>query len=359
MRSSHGPSSLLVAGLLSAALIAGCGQPATDTAAAPATHVVVDSTGASVTVPTTVTRIADAWPAHNEVVQMLGAGDKIVDTVLKPSTVPWLYTVQPALNNAQTVFTSTTVTTEKLTQSRPDLVFISSNPQVAAKTIELGIPTVQLIFQNFGDLKKVVTTTADVLGPAAQTQATAYNGYLDSTLATVSAATAAIPMNKRPTVLHVNSIDPLIIDGTGSIIDNWITVAGGRDAATVSGNLKPVTTEQVAQWNPDVIILGSNAGGTTLTGAQTLAKLGADPFWSQLSALRNHRTYVNPTGAFLWDRYGVEEALQVQWAANLLHPGVLPGLDMVAQTKAFYSRFLHFDLTDDQATRILNAQNPA
>jgi ABC-type Fe3+-hydroxamate transport system substrate-binding protein len=76
----------------------------------------------------------------------------------------------PALNSAQTVFTSTTVTTEKLTATRPDVVFVSNNSQIAAKTTELGIPTLQLIFQNFDDLKKVVTTTADVLGPDAQAQ---------------------------------------------------------------------------------------------------------------------------------------------------------------------------------------------
>jgi hypothetical protein len=35
------------------------------------------------------------------------------------------------------------------------------------------------------------------------------------------------------------------------------------------------------------------------------------------------------------------------------------GLDMVAETKRFYSEFLHHKLTDDQATRILDGENPA
>ena len=344
-----------------AAAVAGCGQSGSTPAAGPpaGTHVITDSTGAMVTVPTTISRIADAWPAHNEVVQMLGAGDKIVATVLTPTTTPWLYTVQPALKRSETVFTSTTVSTEKLTQARPDVVFVPTDNQVTAKTTELGLPTAQLNFQDFDDLKKVVATTADVLGPDARAQATAYDGYLDDTLSSVSAVVSPIPADKRPTVLHVNSLDPLVIDGPGSIIDNWITVAGGRDAAEVAGNLRPVSTEQVAQWNPDVIILGANAGGAGRTGAQTLAALAADPFWSTLSAVRNHKVYVDPAGAYLWDRYGVEEALQVRWAAKMLHPDAFPTLDMVAETKSFYSRFLHYDLSDDQARRILAAENPA
>jgi hypothetical protein len=32
---------------------------------------------------------------------------------------------------------------------------------------------------------------------------------------------------------------------------------------------------------------------------------------------------------------------------------------MVAETKSFYSRFLHYQLTDDQVSRILAGQNPA
>lgn len=359
MRSLRTICAVALAGGLSAGPATACGEPSTTPASEPASHVITDSAGAAVKVPTAVNRIADSWAAHNEVLQVLGAGDKIVATVLTPKTTPWLYAINPALNGAPTVFTSTTVTTEKLTATRPDVVFVSNNNQLAAKTTELGIPTLQLIFQNFDDLKKVVSTTADVLGPDAQARATAYNSYLDTTLAAVSAKTSAVPTASRPTVLHISTLDPLVIDGTDSIIDSWITTAGGRNAATISGNLKPVSTEQIAQWNPDVIILGTNAGGSAGAGAQTLANLAADPFFGQLAAVRNHRTYVNPAGAFLWDRYGAEEALQVQWAAKFLHPELFPDLDMAAATKSFYTRFLHYDLTDEQARRILAAQNPA
>lgn len=360
LRSSRDIAALVLVSGLGAALLTGCGQSSdSPPGAAAGTHEVTDSTGASVTIPTTITRIADAWPAHNEIVQMLGAGNKIVATSLKPSSTPWLYTVDPALNKAQTVFTSTTVNIETLTAIRPDVLFVSDPTQYVAKTTEVGIPTVQLIFQTFEGLKRVVATTADVLGPAAQAQAQRYDSYLDTKLAALSAVTSRMPVAARPSVLHINSLNPLVIDGTNSIIDAWITTAGGRNAAQVSGNLRPVSVEQVAQWNPDVIILGSNAGSAADTGAQTLEKLTTDPFWSRLSAVRNHRTYINPTGAFLWDRYGIEEALQIQWAAKTLHPEDFTALDMIAQTKSFYSQFLHYPLTDDQARRILSAQNPS
>lgn len=363
MRATSKIAALAVVSGLAAALLAACGQTAgnpssSPSGAAPSTHQVTDYNGARVTVPNTVTRVADSWPAHNEMVQMLGGGGKIVATVLKPSSVPWLYTIDPSLSQAQTVFTSTTANLGKLVQARPDVLFTESSDQMAAKTSELRIPTVQLDFKTYDGLKQVVATTADVLGPAAQAQATRYNSYLDNVLKTTTAVTSRIPEDGKPSVLHIYSLNPLVVDGTGSIIDEWIRDAGGRNAAQIPGRTQPVSIEQVVKWNPDVVILASSAFEANDTGPQTVAKLTADPAWRQVAAVRNQRVVINPTGGWHWDRYGIEEALQIQWAAKTLHPELFPNLDLVAQTKNFYSQFLHYQLTDGQAQRILAGQNP-
>ncbi|HEY3893805.1 MAG TPA: ABC transporter substrate-binding protein [Pseudonocardiaceae bacterium] len=177
-------------------------------------------------------------------------------------------------------------------------------------------------------------------------------------MATVTGATSKVPMEQRPSVLHVYSLNPLVVDGTGNIIDAWINAAGGRNAAQIPGRTRPVSIEQVQKWNPDVIIVASSAFVANDTGTQTLDKLTADPIWSRLAAVRNHHAYINPTGGWHWDRYGIEGALQIQWAAKTLHPELFPNLNMVAQTRSFYSQFLHYQLSDEQANRMLAAQNP-
>lgn len=263
---------------------------------------------------------------------------------------------RPRLDQSTDGVHQNSVNIEASLRLRPDVVFAPDPAPFAAQTTAAGIPTLQLVFQTFASLKKVVTTTADVLGPAAQVQAQRYDAYLDHTLAAVSAQTSKIPMDQRPSVLHIASLHPLIIDGTNTLIDSWITAAGGRDAARVSGYLRPVTAEQILTWNPDVIILGiGGVGGET---AQTVADLSSDLGFSQLSAVRNHHVYLNPVGAFLWDRYGIEEALQIQWAAKTLHPDLFRNLNMITVTKDFYSQFLHYPLTDEQVARILVSQNP-
>lgn len=351
---------LALAGGMAVVLPAGCGDSDSGpSAASTGTHEVTDVTGTRVAVPNAIDRIADAWYAHNEVVQMLGAGDKLVATVLDPAVAPWLYKIQPHLSKAQTVFTSDTVNTEELVQTRPDLLFSQERSKQAAKTAELRIPTVQVDFKTYDALKSMVTTTADALGSDAPAQATHYNAYLDDTLDTVKGATSKLAADERPTVLHIYSLDPLVVDGTGNIIDAWIKAAGGRNAARVSGRTRPVSIEQIQKWNPDVIILAAQAAlAKTAGGQQTLDKLRSDPVLRRLAAVRNGRAFINPAGAWNWDRYGIESALQLQWAGKTLHPELFSDVDMVARTKTFYKRFLHYQLGDADAKRILAGQDP-
>ena len=74
--------------------------------------------------------------------------------------------------------------------------------------------------------------------------------------------------------------------------------------------------------------------------------------------MQNNRLYANPIGTFGWDRYGTEAALQVLWAAKLLHPQRFADVDMTAKTQDFYRRYYHYNLSAAEAQRILQGLNP-
>lgn len=82
-----------------------------------------------------------------------------------------------------------------------------------------------------------------------------------------------------------------------------------------------------------------------------------DPMFQGLSAVKNHRVYMSPTGAFFWDA-GQQGILLVEWMAKLFHPDKFQDLDMQKELKGFYSKFFNYNLTDDEANRILNHQLP-
>lgn len=330
--------------------------------AASATQTITDAFGQSITVPSpqAIHAIGDAWPAHLEVLAMLGAGDKVTSYVNidAPENRPWLARVNPQMKNAAPAFTKTDVNLEEMLKQRPDVVFSLRSPRIRTQLSDLGIPNVQLIFSNFEELQQSFNLTAKVLGPKAQKRAADYNRYLTEKLAQVRNITSALPAAQKPRVLHVVNLHPLMVDGGHSIIDAWINAAGGINVAhAVHGAMKVTSREQLLAWNPDIVIFGATALPADNRQDQ-LKALEQDPMWSQLKAVKNHHLVVNPDGAFLWDRYGAETALQIQWAAKLLHPEQFKNLDMIAETKRFYRRFLDYDLTNTEAKEILAGLPP-
>jgi iron complex transport system substrate-binding protein len=291
-------------------------------------------------------RIADLWFAHNAATVMLGAGDKIVVTVDSPGAQPWLYQIAPKLHQA-VVVTPQVANIETLLAAKVDMAFVA-RPEEAARLNKIGIPARALAFKDVKSLRASLKATADALGtPLAQARARDYEIYLDQTVGELGDRLKGVEYAKRPRVLHIASTVPLRADGDGTIVDEWIKLAGGRNAATgLHGSLQPVSVEQIAQWNPDVIIVGGQD-----------AIPDKNPF-STIPALRGRKLIRNPSGVYQWDRYSPEFALQVQWAAKLLHPEVFASTDMTKVTADFYRRFFNYPMSAVEAESMLTAQPP-
>ena len=172
-------------------------------------------------------------------------------------------------------------------------------------------------------------------------------GFVERVLARLRRGLQGVPPAARPRVLHIASLAPLRADGAGSLIDQWITLAGGRNvAAELHGTLQSVSIEQIARWNPDIIIIGGQD-----------ARPEDNPL-AIAPGLNGRRLVRNPSGVYQWDRHGPEVALQLLWAARLLHPARFADVDMTRETQGFFRRFFGYSLTADETQRILAAAPP-
>lgn len=318
---------------------------------AAATTPVIDDSGKSVSVPCQPMRIADAWYAHHVLLMTLGAGSRIVSTVNHPTSQPWMFKVLPSLNDA-TRIEGTAFNVEALLEQRVDLVFTALGDRQSVAYEQVGLPVMRMGYADMPGLQRSLLATAQALGgEAPMRRAQAYNRYLDRQLQTVSDRVSAIPLEQRPRVLHIASVNPLKVDGGDTLIDDWIRLAGGRNAATgLRGNLQIVSVEQLLAWQPDVLILAANAGN--------LEQAAQAPLWQQLAAVKQQRVLRNPAGVFPWDRYGTEVALQIEWAAQQLHPTLFGDVDMAHQTTDFYRQFFDYSLSLADAQRILRGLPP-
>lgn len=312
---------------------------------------VTDDVGNNVEVPQQAKRIADGWYAHHSLLMTLGVGDRIVATVNHARDRPWMFKIQPSLNQALAVH-GRSFESEALLARHVDTVFVPTEDADAAAYRRAGLPTLVMHFDDFPSMEHSLLTTAEVVGTdRARQRAQAYNTWLDRQITAIQAKTGGLSEAQRPRVLHIASLHPLKVDGCNTLIDTWIKLAGGRNAAAeVDGNMKETSPENVLYWQPDIIIIGAGEG--------SIADSDYAALFSSLKAVKNHQVWQNPAGVFPWDRYGTEAGLQIQWAAKTLHPELFPKLDMVKATQDFYARFFDYTLSADDANRILQAKGP-
>ena len=168
---------------------------------------------------------------------------------------------------------------------------------------------------------------AEVIGGDAPKIAQKFNEYFDGNLKRVLSETDKIVASDRPKVLHIADGKNLLkVDGTNTIIDEWIRVAGGVNAVQAKGNMLELNAKEIPNLNPDVIIIGR------AKSPEAIQKIYENPIYAGTgtNAVKNKKVFVNPAGVFSWDRYCAEGALQILWAAKTLHPELFKDIDIAA-----------------------------
>jgi len=308
---------------------------------------VVDAKGRSVTVPERVERVA-VGGALNQIVLMLGAGDRIVGTSGSIKQVPFLERVCPRLRTVPSVFGTTippVANIEAMLAVRPDVVF--GDP---AQLKGIGIPVVELDLSDAEGIKRSVMAVGRTLGGDALVRARKFVAQYDATVARVKKVAATLPVSKRPRVYSAGGRDGLVTDGKGSIADGWIETAGGINVAArggIVGASKPVGLEQVLAWDPEAIVA---------TTAQAREAILEDPRWAKVAAVRAGRVWASPKGVYVWAVRSGEGLLQYLWVATRLHPDAYKDIDIEAETRAFYGAYYGYSLRDAEIRAILEAK---
>jgi len=321
-------------------------------AAKPATRTFTDASGKQVTIPAEAKHLGLPFPYNTSDAILLGACPRIATTTTYSLQQSWVVKFCPSIAGKATPYqTPGSWNIEQVVSSGVDLQFAPSGDAAdVGKLTSAGIPTLVLPdFASLDGLSAAVGFEGRALGGTAPQRARAYQQYLAGKLAAITAVTSKIPAAKRPSVLAVDSDagGSIHVLGAGTIMNQWIGIAGGVNAARSIAGAAPteVSVEQIQKWNPDVIVAGLPADAKAMM---------ADPRLKGVKAVINHQVLTNPAGTIIWMYYGTEEALNIQWAAKELHPDLFPELDLPAVTKAFYQQFFGYQLSGEQVSSILH-----
>lgn len=322
------------------------------TTAGPATRTFTDASGRKVAIPVEAKHLGLPFPYNTSDAILLGACDRIATTTTYSLNQSWVVKFCPSIAGKAAPYQAPGAwNIEGVVSSGVDLQFAPSGDSAdLSKLTSAGIPTLVLPdFASLDGLNAAVGFEGRALGGTAPQRAGAYQQYLAGKLAAITAVTSKIPAAKRPSVLAVDSdaAGSIHVLGAGTIMNQWIGIAGGVNAARSIAGAAPteVSVEQIQKWNPDVIVAGLPADAKAMM---------ADPRLKGVQAVINHQVLTNPAGTIIWMYYGTEEALNIQWAAKELHPDLFPDLDIPAVTKAFYQQFFGYQLTEAQVSSILH-----
>ncbi len=306
-------------------------------------------------------RLAAVYGPSYELLAMLGAEDKIVVRAdVQTADFPWAEVVFgkiaqiPMLNNVHT-----SVNFEELMKYEPEIVYTFPRENELTQLKKAGVPALAgETSETLDGLKRQVRNYAATLGEDAEARAEAYCRYFDEKLAMVEERTSQIPDSGKPKVYYAG-VDVLTTYGKYSDMMEVIEAAGGIPVSKEleAGNRSQINYEQLMSWNPDVIFIdhgGMNDGDTV---EELREEIMSDPVYSALTAVKNEEVYLSPSGVFYWDM-GIQKILLVMNMAKILHPDEFADLDMEAEVMTFYEKFFGYDLTEDEAYRILNRLAP-
>lgn len=317
--------------------------------------------GDAVAFPENPQRLAAVYGPSYELLTMLGAEDRIVVRAdVQTADFPWAEKIFSRINDVPMLKNvHTSVNFEELMKYEPDAVYTFPRESELTQLKKAGVPALAgSSTKTLDELKQQVRDYADTLGGDAPKRAEQYCQYFDAKLAMLKEKTAGLSEEERPKVYYAG-VDVLTTYGKYSDMMEVIEAAGGTPVSKDldAGNRAQINYEQLMAWDPDVIFIdhgGMNDGETVEQLKQDITNNNA---YAAITAVKNGEIYLSPSGVFYWDM-GIQKILLAMNMAKTLHPDIFASLDMEAEVMNFYQTFYGYDLTRDEANRILNRLSP-
>ena len=220
----------------------------------------------------------------------------------------------------------------------PDLVILPIKLKSAVETLEgLGIDVLLVNPEN----QELLTGMIHMIAAATNTEDKAAQ-LLNFTAAQESFLADALAGAETPSVYLAGNSSFLSTAGNAMYQSDMIRLAGGVNVAAEIADTYwvEIDYEQLLTWNPEYIILASDA-------AYTVEDVLADPNLADCAAVANGNVYQLPNKAEAWDSPVPSGILGALWLANVLHNELLTDADCAAKIDEYYETFYDFTYSEN------------
>jgi iron complex transport system substrate-binding protein len=287
-------------------MLAACSPAAAPT---PQAITLTDGLNRTVTLEHPAQKIVSGAPSNTEILFAIGAGgqtigrDEFSDFPAQAKTLPNVGGPDGKLN------------LEAISKLQPDLVLLASiNTPEQVKALEnLGIKVFYLANPNdFNGLYDNLKTVGVLTGH--EKEATSLSGSLQQRIGAIEKKVAAV--SAKPNVFYeLDGSDPSKPWTTGpqTYMDQLLALAGGQNAAHgLSSQWAQISQEELLVQNPDIILLGDGAYGTTID--QVAKRTG----WDVMKAVKDGKIFTLDDN--LISRPGPRMVDGLETIVKIIHP---------------------------------------
>lgn len=325
-----------------------------------ATRVFTDSVGREIEIPVQIERVAPSGFVAQQVLLPI-AGDKLVGLgeEITPEQQRYLGSEYADLPIFGAAFgASDTLNKEALAAEDPQIIIDVGEAKdglaedLDALQEQLGIPCV-FVSATLDTYDETYATLGELLGE--EERGGELSEYCAKVYEETATAMASIPEDQRVRALYLTGDagqNALAKDSYQSqVIDMCANNVAVVDEPSGKGTGNEVSLEQIAVWNPDLIIFQTGSIYDTV---------GDDLAWAGISAIASGTYYEVPDLPYTWmnNPPSVNQMLGMQWFARLCYPDALETSMQDAVTE-YYRVFYGHDLTQEEYDELTANARPA
>ena len=323
---------------------------------------ITDMANRTLTVPSPVNHVLATSPTTTIMVYMI-APEKLLAFNYQTSAEEQAYMPDQYKNlpSAGGWYGSQTADYEQYISMNPDVIFDSVSTSDSGSEDAATVATLNARQKKLGSIPDVgVADTSDVttfsssiefLGKILgnEDKAKKLNDFNAKVQKEVKNGVSSIPDSTKVTVYYARGSNGLQTSPSGSAHTQLIEICGGKNVVSAQAGVEgmvSVSPEQVLKWNPDVIITSDST---------FYANVYKNSSWSGITAVKNKKVYLAPQGPFKWfgQPDGANMIIGIPWTAKILYPDKFQNLNLKSEVKEFYSEFYHYNLSDDDVTKLL------
>lgn len=292
-----------------------------------------DQAGRQVTIAEEPQKLVSGYYISTSLLIALNLEEKIVGIEAKADKRAIYRLSAPGLIDLPNVGSAKEFDLEGCAALEPDLVILPLKLQNAAQTLEeLGISVLLVNPEDQELLTEMIHLVAAATNTESQAQA-----LLDFTAAQEERLAQTLANAETPSVYLAGNSSMLSTAGSAMYQSDMISLAGGANVAAeiTDAYWAEVSYEQLLAWNPEYIILASDA-------EYSVEDVLTDPNLAGCAAVAESNVYQMPGNAEAWDSPVPSGILGAVWLSGILHPDLCTESDCAAVIDEYYETFYGF-----------------